>query len=176
MENNEFNDIDSFVDALIFNIDTYQMPVTMYGYINCIQSILGVLLNNYNLDVASINLDYMTDDIYGLVIDSDYMVYVYPVDKCQDEYNEQYDYGFLYIDQELPTHFVNYIDKCGYDYCLVSIEYCDDLDCLLDSYGYGDNDHIVRATFDIGIPGIYLMYDPLSNNSWKFFVDEAGDD
>lgn len=176
MENNEFNDVELFVDSLILDMDTYKTPTTVYGYIDCIQSILGALLNEYNLDAASIDLDCMTDDIYELVIDSEFMVYVSPVEKNQDEYNEQYDYGFLYIDSELPVHFVNYIDQCGYDYQLFSIEDLGESDSQIEPHEHDEEGDLVLATFDTGIPGICLMYDSLSENTWKFVVDKTGDE
>lgn len=176
MKNNEFNDIELFVKSLISEMDTYKTPVTVYGYIDCIQSILGALLNEYNLDAASIDLDCMTDDIYELVIDTEFMVYVSPVEKNQDKYNEQYDYGSLYIDSELPVHFVNYIDQCGYDYQLFIIEDLGEYKPQLEPHEYEGEGDLALATFDIGIPGVCLMYDPLSENTWKFIVDKTGDE
>lgn len=126
-----FPAIDDLVDNAVglLEKDVYN-SIAFVGYNDTISTILGILLDEYNLDISFIHMDeFSYNDLYELVIDEDYLVSVEPIKDNDGSYHLN-DADIRLVDDEVSTRYIRTLEDDNIKYEVFSIaednEYVDD--------------------------------------------------
>lgn len=156
-----YNDLSLFIGSLIDRMDTEKVSVSVVCDLLYTQGVIGILFNEYNLDASYVHVDMLSDDIYIISIDTDFIVSVNPVCKTGKVYEFDCDTDEIYVLNDLPVGLINAMDAQNYAYELFEI---DDFDSI-------DYDTLDPVTYDPGIDGVSISYDFMSDNPLKIIVD-----
>lgn len=157
----QYNDLSLFIGSLIDRMDTEKVSVSVVCDLLYTQGVIGILFNEYNLDASYVHVDMLSDDIYIISIDTDFIVSVNPVCKTGKIYEFDCDTDEIYVLNDLPVGLINAMDAQNYAYELFEI---DDFDSI-------DYDTLDPVTYDPGIDGVSISYDFMSDNPLKIIVD-----
>lgn len=104
--------------------DTNSSSLGFVGYIDTIQAILGVVLEDAGRVVDRLDMDASESDTYQLTITDDGFVSVVPIKNKHGDYLIV-DADIRYVSDEMPLSYFRRLDTCGEEYTVFGFDYDD---------------------------------------------------
>ena len=163
--------VDKAID-LFFNSDNNSVAFVCYE--DTLSVILGILLYGYNFDIGYINIDNSSyRDLYEILIDEDYSVYISPIKEDGDNYRLS-NINMRFVDDEVSTRYIRALESNHAKYEVFSvIENGDCEEDISECETEDDIDEIDEKTLHDkdkdDIPVMHIKYVDLSDSEKQLF-------